>query len=46
MTDDRNLTVHTYNEALAEAIFRHLPDYARIMDRWLSAMEKKIKSLH
>jgi nucleotidyltransferase substrate binding protein (TIGR01987 family) len=25
MVDDRNNTVHTYNEALAEKIFAHLP---------------------
>ena len=38
MTDDRNLTVHTYNEALADAIFARLPDYAQLMDEWLRAM--------
>jgi len=41
MTDDRNLTVHTYNEALANAIFGRLPAYAQFMDRWLSSMEKR-----
>jgi hypothetical protein len=25
MTDDQNLTVHTYNEALVDAIFERLP---------------------
>lgn len=38
MIDDRNLTAHTYNEALALAIFSRLPDYARLMRRWLNAM--------
>jgi nucleotidyltransferase substrate binding protein (TIGR01987 family) len=35
MTDDRNLTVHTYNEALAEAIFGRLGDYADLMEKVL-----------
>jgi nucleotidyltransferase substrate binding protein (TIGR01987 family) len=41
MTDDRNLTVHTYNEALADAIFERLPGYAQLMEDWLSSMEKR-----
>lgn len=28
MLDDRNRTTHTYNEAIAEEIFRRLPEYA------------------
>ena len=39
MVDDRNLTVHTYQEALAERIFGRLPDYARIMREWLVALD-------
>ena len=35
MSDDRNLTVHAYNEAVAEAISKRLIDYARLADRWL-----------
>ena len=31
MTDDRNLTSHTYIEAVAEAIFRKLPSYLTVM---------------
>ncbi len=38
MADDRNLTVHTYNEALAEAIYSRLPAYGAVMDHWLTAM--------
>ena len=38
MADDRNLTVHTYDEALAEEIFKRLPGHADLMDRWLSGM--------
>ena len=31
MTDDRNLTSHTYVEALAEAIYQKLPVYGRLL---------------
>lgn len=39
MSDDRNLTVHAYNEAIAEAIAQRLADYARLSERWLNAMD-------
>ena len=42
MVDDRNLTVHTYNEALAEQIFNNLPRYAELLAYWLKAMEGKV----
>jgi nucleotidyltransferase substrate binding protein (TIGR01987 family) len=38
MSDDRNLTVYAYNEAVAEAISKRLFDYARLADRWLRTM--------
>jgi nucleotidyltransferase substrate binding protein (TIGR01987 family) len=38
MVDDRNLTVHTYNEELAQRIFSSLKDYAEFMAGWLTAM--------
>jgi nucleotidyltransferase substrate binding protein (TIGR01987 family) len=38
MVDDRNLTVHTYNEELARRIFSHLHGYAGLMKVWLQAM--------
>lgn len=38
MTDDRNLTVHTYNEPLADAIFRRLPGYLEISQPILRQM--------
>ncbi len=38
MVDDRNLTVHTYNEELAQRIFANLKDYAEFMEVWLTAM--------
>jgi nucleotidyltransferase substrate binding protein (TIGR01987 family) len=43
MIDDRNLTVHTYNESLAEDIARHLPSYADFLALWLAAMEERMK---
>ena len=43
MIDDRNLTVHTYNESLAEEIHHHLPSYAEFLDVWLTAMEERLK---
>ena len=38
MADDRNLTVHTYSEALANAIYGRLAGYASLLDNWLGAM--------
>jgi len=43
MIDDRNLTVHTYNEAVAEDIYSHLPQYADLLAVWLTAMEERAK---
>ena len=44
MVDDRNLTVHTYNEGLARQIFSKLMRYAELMNDWLGAMEKRVAS--
>lgn len=38
MTDDRNLTAHTYVEAVAERIYQRLPRYLNIMNRLLAAV--------
>lgn len=38
MVDDRNLTVHTYNEALADTIHRRLKEYGRLLEAWVSKM--------
>lgn len=38
MVDDRNLTVHTYNEELAQRIFANLKEYAEFIAVWLEAM--------
>ena len=43
MIDDRNLTVHTYNESLAEEIYRQLPSYADFLAIWLTAMEERMQ---
>lgn len=44
MARDRNLTVHTYNEDLAEQIYSRLPGYADLMERWLRAMPERLVS--
>ena len=41
MADDRNLTAHTYNEALAAAIFARLPGHATVLHVWLAAVERR-----
>lgn len=45
MADDRNLTVHTYNEPLAAAIFSRLPQYRRIMAALLERMADRSVSI-
>jgi nucleotidyltransferase substrate binding protein (TIGR01987 family) len=42
MADDRNLTAHTYNEGLAEAIFKRLPGHLATLEAWLGAMQKRV----
>lgn len=42
MADDRNLTVHTYNESLAEQIYSRIDGYSQLMEEWLGAMERGI----
>ena len=41
MAQDRNLTVHTYNESLAMEIYARLPKYAEVMEQWLAALSAK-----
>lgn len=45
MLEDRNLTVHTYNERLAEEIYSRLASYSTLMEAWLEAMDKKASSV-
>lgn len=40
MTDDRNLTAHTYHEGLAQRIYTRLHMYAELMQAWITAMKK------
>ncbi len=39
LIDDRNLTSHTYNEALAIALFARLPSHAHVLERLLAGIE-------
>jgi nucleotidyltransferase substrate binding protein (TIGR01987 family) len=41
MVDDRNLTVHTYDEALAERIYRNLPRYAELLAHWIDRIHQR-----
>jgi len=41
MARDRNLTVHTYNEDLANQIYSRLSGHAGLMEHWLAAMAAK-----
>lgn len=45
MADDRNLTVHAYNEAIAKAIAQRLTEHAQLMDRWLKSMTIRLDEL-
>jgi hypothetical protein len=42
MADDRNLAAHTYNEGLAEAIFKRLPGHRAVLEAWLTAMKGRL----
>jgi nucleotidyltransferase substrate binding protein (TIGR01987 family) len=42
MVDDRNLTVHTYNEELFIEIFKKLPQYYRLLRNWIDRLKNKI----
>ena len=44
MTDDRNLTSHTYIEAVAEAIYSKLPVYRDVMERLLASIQAHIEA--
>ena len=43
MVDDRNLTVHTYNEHIAQQIHRHLPRYATLLETWLGNIARRLE---
>ena len=42
MTDDRNLTSHTYHEELANEIFRKITDYYHLMERLYVKIDKNL----
>jgi nucleotidyltransferase substrate binding protein (TIGR01987 family) len=44
MADDRNLTAHTYNEGLAEAIFQRLLRHLVTLEAWLGAMQNQLST--
>ena len=41
MVNDRNLTVHTYNEELAIQIFENLPQYYTFLRNWVDRLDSK-----
>lgn len=43
MADDRNLTSHTYIEAVAEAIYKKLPSYLEVMNSLLANIQARIE---
>lgn len=45
MVNDKNLTVHTYNEDLADEIFGELPQYYHLLRNWMDRLEDKNSSL-
>jgi len=42
MVEDRNLTVHTYDERVAEAIFTRLPAHAALMESLLQRLRARL----
>lgn len=38
IVDDRNLTSHAYNEALADAIYKKFADHASVLGAWIDKM--------
>ena len=43
MADDRNLTAHTYDRALAQEIFARLEDHAALMTVWLKRLTARMR---
>jgi nucleotidyltransferase substrate binding protein (TIGR01987 family) len=44
MTDDRNLTAHTYIEKVAEQIFRKIRNYGELMEDIFTLIRKKFEA--
>jgi nucleotidyltransferase substrate binding protein (TIGR01987 family) len=43
MTDDRNLTSHTYLEDVAEQVYQKIPGYYKLMNNILERINKTVK---
>ena len=43
MTDDRNLTTHTYVEEVADGIYVKISDYFELMDAIFSLIKRNIE---
>jgi hypothetical protein len=46
MTDDRNLTAHTYLEAFAERIYAQLPSYLTVMQSLVQQIAARIERVN
>lgn len=44
MARDRNLTVHTYNEPLANEIAGRVPGHGRVLRAWIDAIQSRLRS--
>ncbi|RWZ54555.1 DUF86 domain-containing protein [Halobacillus fulvus] len=44
MVNDRNLTVHTYNEEVAIKIHNNLPKYHNLLHQWVDRMNDNMKA--
>jgi len=44
MVNDRNLTVHTYNEEVANKIFSNLKSYLEILKNWIERMNSNVNN--
>lgn len=42
MADDRNLTVHTYNEVLAKEIFERMKRHAGLLNEWSNRIKDRV----
>ena len=43
MLEDRNLTSHAYQEAIAQLIYSHLPKYLRMMQEVFAELKKRLE---
>jgi nucleotidyltransferase substrate binding protein (TIGR01987 family) len=43
MVDDRNLTSHTYNEELAEEIYKRLSGYSTLLRKWWTSIRDRVE---